>query len=188
MVAYAFRIRMRDSELIGDQDFSFNGHLEYTGTSLDAWGKAEQIAESLAGTVLPPNVNIYQIDIRNPDVVNGIMNTPASIDGTRAVTGDALPAWNVAKLTGRADAGSREHVWFLRMGLREPDVNGQVLTTATQDTITALINALTLVDAVSDKLGSKITVWGFDQFVHMRQMGWHRRTRPGFKRGWVPVS
>lgn len=187
MTTYQFRIRMKDSELVGDQDFSFNGHLEYTGTSLDAWGKAEQIAEALAGTVLPPNVNIYEVDIRNPDVVNGVMNVPESIDGTRTVTGDALPAWNVAKLTGRSGMGSRLYVWHLRMGLREPDVNGQILTTDTQDAITALIAALTTVDAISDKDGNKITTWGFDQYVHMRQMGWHRRTRPGFNRGWVPA-
>ena len=188
MTTYQFRIRMKDSELIGDNDYSFNGHLEFTGTSLDAWGKAVEIAESLVGTVMPPNVNVYQVDIRNPDVVNGVMNVPQSFDGTRTTSGDALPAWNVAKLTGRADMGSRAHEWFLRMGLREPDVNGQVLTTATQDTITALIAAFTLADCISDKDGGKITVWGFDQYVHMRQMGWHRRTRPGFKRGWVPVS
>lgn len=187
MTTYQFRIRMTDSSLIGDQDFSFNGDLEFTGTSLDAWGKAEEIAESLAGTVLPPNINIYQIDIRNPDVVNGVMNTPASIDGTRTVTGDALPGWNVAKLTGRATTGSRLHVWHLRMGLTEDDVTGQILTSTTQGTITDLIAALTLADAISDKDGAKITEWGFDQYVHMRQMGWHRRTRPGFKRGWVAV-
>jgi hypothetical protein len=23
--------------------------------------------------------------------------------------------------------------------------------------------------------------------IQMRQIGWHRRVRPGFKRGWVPV-
>lgn len=187
MPVFQFRIKMRDSELIGDQDYSFNGHLFYSGSSLDAWGKADQIASSLAGTVLPPNVNIYEVDIRNPDVVNGVMNVPANTDGTRAVTGDALPAWNTAKLTGRAGLGTRLYVWHLRMGLREPDVNGQVLTTTVQSTIDDLIAALTTVDAISDKDGNKITTWGYDQYVHMRQMSWHRRTRPGFKRGWVPA-
>jgi hypothetical protein len=178
---------MTDSSLIGDQDFSFNGHLSFAGSSLDAWGKAVEIAEALAGTVLPPNVNIYQVDIRNPDVVNGVMNVPQSIDGTRTVTGDALPAWNVAKLTGRASLGSRLYVWHLRMGLTENDVTGQILGSATQDAITALIAAFNLADCISDKDGNIITTWGFDQYVHMRQMGWHRRSRPGFKRGWVPA-
>jgi hypothetical protein len=187
MPVYKFRIRMRDSELLGDQDYSFNGHLSWVGTSLDAWGKALEVAESLAGTVLPPNVNIYEVDIRNPDLVNGIMNVPQSIDGTRTVTGDALPAWNVAKLSGRAGSGTRLYTWHIRMGLREPDVNGQLLTIATQDTLTALINAFNLAACISDKDGALITEWGFTDRVTMRQMSWHRRTRPGFKRGWVPV-
>lgn len=35
--------------------------------------------------------------------------------------------------------------------------------------------------------GEAFTTASVQAAVQMRQLGWHRRSRPGFKRGWVPV-
>jgi hypothetical protein len=35
--------------------------------------------------------------------------------------------------------------------------------------------------------GERPTSVFIDPAVQNRQLGWHRRTRPGFRRGWVPV-
>lgn len=35
--------------------------------------------------------------------------------------------------------------------------------------------------------GEQILTSTVQSLIQMRQLGWHRRTRPGFKRGWVPV-
>jgi hypothetical protein len=185
MLAYRCRARMRDTALLGDNDYSFNFHVEHTGTSDDAWEKANEVAESYQGTLNPPNVTIYEVSIYNPDVINGIQNRPVSLVGARTVTGDALPGWNVAELKANVADGARIHTWFLRMGLTEDDVTGQLLTSDVTDAIDAFTSALVLTGAFSDKDGALFGNWTWDDHVHMRQLGWHRRTRPGFHRGWV---
>lgn len=187
MVVYLAKIKMRDSALIGDNDYSFNCHVQSSVSSDDAWSKAEDVADCLVGTLMPPNVTVYEISIINKDAVNGVQNRPVSMPGTRTVTGDALPGWNTIKIQARASVGSRLHTWYPRMGLTENDVNGQLLTSATQGVIGDFFNALNLTPLICDKVGSNLTNWGYTDHVQMRQLGWHRRHRVGFKRGWVPV-
>lgn len=188
MPTYKARIRIRDSQLIGDQEYTFNTYVIDGGlTADDAWERANEVAEALAGTVLPPNCVIYEVSILNKDVVNGVQNRAVTIPGTRTVTGSALPGWNVAIIQGSASTGARLHTWHLRIGLTEDDVDGQVFVTAVTDAIAALVSAFNLVPLIHDKDGAAITDWIQPNLVHMRQLGWHRRVRPGFKRGWVPV-
>jgi hypothetical protein len=185
MVVYRAKAYMKDNALLGDNDYSFNFHVSVTGTSDDAWEKANEVAESYQGTLNPPNVTIYRVSIYNPDVVNGVQNRPVSLVGARTVTGDALPAWNVARLQSATTIGARIHTWFLRMGLTENDVEGQLLNSGVMDAIAAFHSALDLTAAFSDKDGQLFTTWLESDVVHMRQLGWHRRTRVGFHRGWV---
>jgi hypothetical protein len=188
MPTYKARLKFVDSALLGDQDYTFNTYVVDGGlTADDAWERANEVAEALAGTVMPPNVVCTEVSIFNKDVVNGVQNRAVTIPGTRTVTGDALPAWNVAIIQGSASSGARVHTWHLRIGLTEDDVAGQVLVTAVNDAINALTVAWNLVPLIHDKDGAAITDWVQTDLVHMRQMGWHRRVRPGFKRGWVPV-
>jgi len=186
MPVFAARLRMTDSALLGDQDYSFNFHVLENGTSDQAWEDANEIAEAMVGTILPPNVTIYEVSIRNKNVVNGVQNRPVSLVGTRTVSGDALPGWNVAEMQSQSGIGSRKLTNFLRMGLTENDVNGQLLTSTTQGTIDAFRNLWLSQGTVSTKQGALITIAGFGDHVKMRQLGWHRRTRVGFHRGWVP--
>lgn len=176
---------MKDSALIGDQDYSFNFHITTDEVSDQAWEFANEVAEVYQGVLNPPNVVIYQVGIYNPDTINGIQNRPVSLVGARAVTGDPLPAWNVARIQSSVNIGSRIHTWFLRMGLTEDDVTGQTLSSDVQDAISAFFTGINLVGTFTDKDGGLFVNWGQDEFVHMRQMGWHRRTRVGFHRGWV---
>jgi hypothetical protein len=44
-----------------------------------------------------------------------------------------------------------------------------------------------LTGANCDKYGFQFVSGSVDQDVRMRQTAWRRRTRPGYKRGWVPV-
>jgi hypothetical protein len=186
MTVYKATLHMRDNALLNDNDYSFNFHIVFTGTSDDAWEKANQVAESYQGILNPPNVTIYRVSIYNPDVVNGVQNRPVNLVGARTVTGDALPGWNVVKLQGSALVGSRIHTWFLRMGLTEDDVTGQILVSGVMDAIADFHDALDLTAAFSDAAGELMSVWTECDIVVMRQLGWHRRTRVGFHRGWVP--
>lgn len=185
---YKARIAIHDSQLIGDEDYSFNCHVSDNDlTADDAWNHANEIAEALVGTVLPPNCSINRVSIYNKDVVNGIQNRIVSLVGTRAVTGLALPGWNVCIIQGSASAGARVHTWHLRVGLTEDDVDGQALVSDVNDALAALVSAFNIGPLVYDKDGEAITDWRQADLVHMRQMTWNRRKRPGFKRGYVPV-
>lgn len=185
MPTWRCKAYMKDSALIGDQNYSFNYHITTDEISDQAWEFANEVAEAYQGTLNPPNVTIYRVSIYNPDTINGIQNRNTSLVGARTVTGDPLPAWNVARMQGSLGNGTRIHTWFLRMGLTEDDVTGQTLGSDVQDAISAFFSALNLVGTFSDKDGGIFTEWGQDEFVHMRQMGWHRRVRAGFHRGWV---
>lgn len=186
MPVYRCRIRMRDSALLDDNDYSFNFHVTTEDDSTQAWELANEVAESYQGTLNPPNVTIYEISIFNPDVINGVQNVPVGLVGARTVTGDALPGWNVGRLQGRVANGARIHTFTLRMGLTEDDVAGQTLVTDATDAITAFISGVNLVGAFCDKDGALFTDLAFTDRVFMRQLGWHRRTRVGYHRGWVP--
>lgn len=185
MAIYRAKAYMKDSALVGDQLYSFNFHVNEPGSSDQAWEDANEIAEAYQGNLNPPNVEIYRVSIFNPDVVNGVQNRNTSLTGARTVTGDALPAWNVARMQGSLGNGSRIHTWWLRMGLTENDVTGQTLESDVQDAISAFFAAIDLQGTFCDSAGGIFTEWGQDEFVHMRQLSWHRRTRVGFHRGWV---
>ena len=188
MPIYKARISIHDSQLIGDEDYSFNSFVsDDGGTADDAWEHANEIAEALVGTVFPPNVTINRVSIFNKDVVNGIQNRPVSLVGTRTVTGLPLPGWNVCVIQGATSAGARVHTWHLRCGLTEDDVDGQALVSDMNDALAALVSAFNIVPLIHDKDGGEITNWLQSDLVHMRQMSWNRRPRPGFKRGYVPV-
>lgn len=185
---YKARISIHDSQLIGDEDYSFNTYVSDDGlTADDAWEHANEVAEALVGTVFPPNVTINRVSIFNPSVINGIQNRPVSLVGTRAVTGLALPGWNVCVIQGSASSGARVHTWHLRCGLTEDDVDGQALVSDMNDALAALVSAFNIGPLIHDKDGEEISTWLQSDLVHMRQMSWNRRPRPGFKRGYVPV-
>lgn len=186
MPVYKAKVFLRDTNLLGDQEYTFNAHVQAT-TTLNAWERANEIAESLVGTVMPPNVFAYRVGISNPDVVNGSLYKNTTLQGTRVVTGDALPGWNVIEYQVSVAEGVRPHTFFIRMGLTENDVTGQVLAPAVDDAISSFNDAFLLTGANVDKDGFAFIIGTWNLNVRMRQMGWRRRTRPGFKRGWVPA-
>lgn len=186
MAVFRARVSIRDTALHGDEDYSQNFHISESGTSDQAWEDANEIAEALAGILLPESATVYAVSIHNADVVNGVQTRLVSIPGTRVVTGDPLPAWNVARMQFRADAGNRPSTFYLRMGLTEDDVTGQTLASATQTLLDDFRTAFLAQGHVCNPSGGLFTIGSFDEFVHMRQMGWHRRTRVGYHRGWVP--
>jgi hypothetical protein len=186
MPTYKATLHLRDSQQLLDNDYSFNCHVNAANTNA-AFERAIEVAESLAGTVLPPNISVYRLGVSNTDVVNGTRIENGTYIGTRTVTGSALPAWNVARVQFRVASGVRPVTFFLRMGLTENDVDGQVLESTTIGDIESFISAFLLTGANCDRYGFQFVSGSVDQDVRMRQTAWRRRTRPGYKRGWVPV-
>lgn len=186
MPTFKATIHIRDTALLNDQDYSFNCHVNAANTDL-AYERAFEVAESLQGTVLPGTCSVYRVGVSNTDVVNGTRIQDENLIGSRAVTGNALPGWNVARVQFRVATGIRPVTFFLRMGLTEDDVNGQLLTIAALNACGDFVSAFLLTGANCDKYGFQFVTGSSSPQVHMRQMAWRRRTRPGFKRGWVPV-
>lgn len=186
MPVYRAKLTFNDSELLGDQDYSFNTYVTNASTAT-AWSDAEGLASAFLETVVPTTATLTSIGVSNPDVVNGTLIIPQSSAGTRVATGDPLPGWNTARIQFSAALGQRIHTFYPRCGLTEDDVEGQVLTTGMSTLVGALVSGLLAVESMCDKDGQIFGYGSHTTRVQMRQLGWRRRTRPGFKRGWVPV-
>lgn len=188
MPVFKGTIRVRDSLQAVDQEYSLNCHTNEDSTSDQAWQNINELAQAFAGTLLPDSCNIYSVSIYNPDVVNGNQTRAVSIDGARVVTGAPLPAWNVVRFQARASDGSRPSTFYLRVGMTEDDVTGQNLSAGLVTALNSFRTAFLAQGTLCTPAGAIFETAGYDELVRMRQMGWHRRTRPGFRRGWVPVT
>jgi len=187
MATFKVTIRIRDSVQAIDQEHSFNTWVETPGTSDSAWELANQVAQALAGNVLTDTQNVHSVSITNSNVANGNQTRPVSYDGTRVATGSELPSWNTVKMSGTVSTGARPSIWHIRMGLTEDDVTGQNLVAGVLTALDSLATDLLTIGAVCNPSGAQFTAFTFDELVRSRQQGWHRRTRPGFRRGWVAV-
>lgn len=186
MGIYRASIHIVDGLQIIDQAYSFNPHVEGVNSTDQAWAHANEIAEALAGTVLPVTCFVESVSVSNPNLVNGHQSRRVSIPGTRVATGSALPAWNVVRLQMSAFAGGRPSTFYLRMGLTEGDVAGQLLEATTQAAVQSFLDAMEAIPRITTPAGDFMDVFTFDTRVRLRQMDAHRRSRPGFHRGWVP--
>lgn len=187
VVVWKAKIHMNDTALLGDQVYSNNFHVTTGGSSDDAFSLANQIGEAMAGTILATTVYVDRVSIHNSDVPNGNQSRIVSIAGTRAVTGDPLPGWNVAKVQGSIFDGGRPSTWHFRIGLTEDDVAGQVLGAGVLSALTSFGTALVALTGLCDKDGFGYSSFTHSDLVALRQFEWRRRHRPGFKRGWIPV-
>lgn len=186
MPTYRAKLGFRDTLLLGDQEYSVNFHVNGASTSI-AWGNAEAIAAAFLGTVMPTTVFLTVIGVSNPDVVNGTLIIPQNSPGEREATGDPLPGWNATRLQLAGALGERLHTFYPRVGLTEVDVAGQTLTSTMQAAMADLVTGILAPGTMCDKDGGVFTYGAASARVQMRQLGWRRRTRPGYKRGWVPV-
>lgn len=186
MPIYKVKIAFRDTLLLGDEDYSFNTWVTAASTSV-AWSHAENLASALLSEAMPTTVVCTLIGVSQPDVVNGSLNIAQNSPGFREPTGDPLPGWNVVRMQFAGAVGERLHTFYLRMGLTEGDVTGQSLASATNTAVANTITGLLVPGVMCDKDGQVFAFGDHSSLVQMRQMGWRRRHKPGFKRGWVPV-
>lgn len=112
---------------------------------------------------------------------------PVDLVGTRTpgVQADQLPLFNTVRIL-LTPATGRVFSHYMRFVLAESDVDGFNVNADMRDLISAqfLVNYLELTAARS--VNGEVIVDNAIQIpVQMRQLGSHRRHRPGFKRGWV---
>lgn len=107
--------------------------------------------------------------------------------GVRTPGTNPLPLWNVVRILGRDLDFSRPEVKYYRLPIYEEDHTGANLSGALLTLLGDFTDELVLVSGLVGGHGETITSWTADETIKMRQTDWHRKSRPGFKRGYVPV-
>lgn len=153
---------------------------------LEAQDQADAIA-ALEALVLWDNVAIRKIRVQGVGAPAGSTRN-VFIAGERADADPTvqLPLFNTARVTLLAGAG-RPSLKYFRPPLVEVEVEGFNLTTSFLSFFdSTFVAPLTGLGYVCNQSGNLITGYEVHTPVQMRQLGWHRRSRPGFHRGYVP--
>lgn len=111
-----------------------------------------------------------------------------NVFGDRAVGSNTfLPSFCAVRVTFNDDIG-RPDQKYLRLPLAEDSTENGQLDTAEFALLGAgyLLPMLSVGGVVSSN-GVTYTGGAIQPNIQNRQRGWHRRTRVGYKRGWVPV-
>jgi hypothetical protein len=104
-----------------------------------------------------------------------------------AALGGYLPLFNTVRVTF-SDNVKRPESKYLRLPGNEDNLeNGQWSTELTDYIGTNYVTPLLALTAFVGPSLEHPSSGSVQQAVQSRQLGWHRRTRPGFRRGWVPV-
>lgn len=153
----------------------------------EADNRAQAIAE-LEAAILWDNVVITRLSTKPATGSGSGTSRAVFIEGERA---DAdpnvqLPLFNTMLVKLIPPIG-RPSMKYLRLPLVEAEVTGFTL----DPTFTSFVNTnytvpLLALGYVTDESGQSFSGYGFNPNVQMRQLNWHRRSRPGFHRGWVP--
>jgi len=101
--------------------------------------------------------------------------------------GGPLPIFNTIRVILTDDVGRPEQK-YLRLGANVENIENGIWSSefvaAVQTDYADVVSAL---GQLRGPTGNVISSGEALAKVQMRQLGWHRRVRPGFKRGWVPV-
>jgi|SRR5690242_4651675 len=142
----------------------------------------------LEKTLYPDNVRIIRYSVADPTNPQSGFSVGINESGNRSVGAVAtqLPRWNVVRAKLNVPQGRPSNM-YLRPILDESEVDDGSIATAVYDAInTGWGTPLVGLGYVCDEDGQLITSVNVLLPVANRQTGWHRRTRTGFHRGWVP--
>lgn len=186
MVLYNATIRSRLINRPDTQPWSNVWHVE-SATPDGALTICNSIVNAYIN-VLREYAEVYQQHVQFDDP---LASPGASSNNTIAGTevgddGLMLPLFNAVRVTMQDNAG-RPNLKYFRLPLEEGDIEQGTLTTAFIDNFnTTFLALLPAISGLVSNRGNEFTEFSVVPHVQMRQQGWHRRTRPGFKRGWVP--
>jgi len=152
---------------------------------------AAAIGETLEGyerNISPDFIQFYRITAQlasgGPSVV-----VPRAETGNRSglSVANLIPLFNTIRVT-MGDGINRPELKYLRGIMVEADVAGPNISSETMIDVTDnYADHLPTTLGLCGPSGEPILTAAVSLPIQMRQIGWHRRTRPGFKRGWVPV-
>jgi hypothetical protein len=97
-----------------------------------------------------------------------------------------LPLFNTIRVALH-DGFGRPNLKYFRFPLQEDEIASGVPTTAFLDDLaTTFLSLIPAIGGVVSNRGHDYSDIVAVPLTQMRQQGWHRRTRAGFHRGWVP--
>lgn len=109
--------------------------------------------------------------------------------GEYSPVGDAWPLWNCVRADFPDVGLGRPERKYYRVGLHDGMVQADLTLLGTYRSIFfgGVENILSVANFVGPSGEAHSGAPGINESVQMRQIGWHRRTRPGFRRGYVAV-
>lgn len=152
-----------------------------------AMGNLDDISDREAN-VMGETARVFRLHVIAQVGGTGIIQSVDKV-GVQPVADPAtlLPLWNVVKVTFTSDQG-RPEIKYLRLPLYADMVEGLNISNAVQTTVQLDYAAQLIgIPQYTGPNGEEHTGATVQNAIQMRQTNWHRRTRPGFKRGWVPV-
>jgi len=186
MVLYTATIRTRLSNRPDSQPWSNVYHIN-AASKPSALLSAENVGNAYINA-LKDYAEIYNITVQQD---SPLASAPAVSNNvvTGLHAGDInlmLPLFNTIRVTF-VDGVGRPNLKYFRFPLQEDEIEAGVPTTAFLDDIqTVFLSLLPLVSGFVSNRGVAFTDISAVPLTQMRQQGWHRRTRPGYHRGWVP--
>lgn len=186
MVLYTATIRSRLTDRPDTQPWSNVWHVEAATPAL-ALGMCNSITNAYINQ-LKDYAEVYNQHVQydHPLATPGASSTNI-VSGTLA--GDPtlmLPLFNTIRVAMQ-DGFGRPNLKYFRFPLQEDEVTSGVPTTTFLDDLqTTFLALLFAIDGLVSNRGQEFSDISAVPLTQMRQQGWHRRTREGFHRGWVP--
>lgn len=145
--------------------------------------------ETIAGyemAVSPASVHVVRITAQ---AVTGGAVVQRAVDIAGALTVDPVnmvPLFNTVRVVLTDEVGRSESK-YLRALIAEANLDGINITNELQDAVQdGYATPLIAVLGLRGPSGETISAASTQKLVQMRQIGWSRRSRPGFHRGYVP--
>lgn len=152
-----------------------------------ALDSAETIAD-FEVTILKDYVEVFKVSAVQPELLHQPGSSKA-VSYTGMVVGDfslMLPLFNAVRIIMSDEVGRPSQKYF-RCPLQEDEITSGTLTAPFIDDVNNnYCGPLLGYGNLRSNSGDEITDIRVQPSIQMRQVDWHRRTRPGFKRGWVP--
>lgn len=188
MTLYKCTIFKRNTSAFYPAESWSNVYTIEESTALEAQGVAASAAILEADAMFETAV-VYRINTVDPAATTDRRSIGVNYPGTRPVAGlgSVLPLFNTVRVIFSDDV-ARPESKFLRNTLAADNVElGQVSAELVTELTAGYLAGILALNQIVGPSGETFTTGLVQKAVQMRQLGWSRRSRPGFKRGYVPV-
>jgi len=184
-----FRGYVQKQSTIWLQEHTWRNVYDIEAADLDEAMTRMQLLRDAEADIHAEGISLNKIFVAQVGFTGEFRTNFTTSPGLRSVTGTFLPPWNVAVAYFDSTDGSRPEKKYLRVGLTEDDIAGELLDSGLVSLIqTNYVDVLAAYDWYVGPAGEAHgpSDPGVGAFVYMRQTSWHRRGRPGFHRAYVP--